>query len=102
VNIIDADTAYGVLKAIRKKRVGFERRYIPVSSLVDWTRERFMASYFDIIRHVRANYSAPKAWLCERMLDEFIRSRSRFWYKLGEFGINCSKIYGRFKLMKYY
>ena len=102
VNRIDADNVSGILKAIMKGQVRFSRKYIPVRSLVDWTRERFALSYFDILNYVRANYSSPKAWLCERMLDAFIRSRSRFWYRLGEFGVHCSKVYGTVKLMRYY
>ena len=102
VNIMDAENVSQVLKAIKQDKVKFERKYIPVSSLVDWTRERFVNSYFEILDYVRKNYSRPKAWLCERLLDEFIRSRSRFWYKLGEFGVDCTKVYGRVKLFRYY
>ncbi|MBI4176588.1 MAG: CehA/McbA family metallohydrolase [Candidatus Aenigmarchaeota archaeon] len=91
-----------ILKAIRKGNLTFERGYVPVEEIVDWSRLRLAGSYLEVLEYVRKNYSPPRAWLAERLMKKFVRSYSRFWGYLGEFGYACSRPYSRVKMRHYW
>lgn len=101
-NLISAQDAESVLRMIRKGRLAFERRYIPMDVVMEWIRERLIRSYGDVAGHINSNYSPPKAWLAKNMLRRFVLSRSPFWDMLGGFGIGMSRLYSSIKLLRYW
>jgi len=100
-NIIRAHDAETVVRKISRGQLTFERNYVPMNVIMEWTRERFINSYTDVINHINKHYSPPKAWLARKMLRRFVLSRSPFWNMLGEFGVRVFALYSRIKLFSY-
>jgi predicted metal-dependent phosphoesterase TrpH len=106
VNEMDAFDMDGVLKAIKSGRVRFEARYVQLSALMDWARERFTRSYMEVISYINHNYSPPRAWLAKGMLRRFVLSRNRtwdgLWDALAGLGLGLSFLYGGLRFLAYY
>ncbi len=98
VNFINGHDVDSALEEIRKGRVRIERNYIPVPVVVSWARKRMEKSYDDIEKHIKANYSAPKAALSRFMLKRFVNSESRAWDVLGYFAVSVSIAYSFLRL----
>ena len=79
LNEIEARDLDGVLKEIRKGRVQFQTKYIPMPVIMDWARDRFANSYMDVIQYINSNYSSPKAWIAKQMLKRFVLNRTKYW-----------------------
>ncbi len=107
LNEINANDVDGVLKEIKSCRVEISRTgYITLPMLLDWSKERFVRSYMDVMRHINDNYSKPRAWVAKGMLRSFILSRSRTldntWKLLANVGLGCSMVYGSARFLAYY
>lgn len=88
-NRMEAQTLDEVLRCIRKGKVEITRRYIPIRAIQSWSLIRFQKSYDDAIEHIQ-NYSRPRAWLAQRMLNRFVADKNqRFFTALAHFGV-CS------------
>jgi predicted metal-dependent phosphoesterase TrpH len=101
VNFIDAQDLDGLIREIRKGRVGFRTSYVPVSNVVSWTRDRLYNSYDDVHRYIDSNYRWPKAWVSKRLVNNFVGSKNRAWNVLGRFAVGCTAIYSSVKLLTY-
>jgi len=101
VNIIEADSLDGVLKAIKKGQVGFRVGYHSLGVILAWTRERFVRSQEDVLEYIAENYPVPKAWLSRKLLNRFVRTDSKVWYCLGLIGLCTSIVYSRLKALTY-
>jgi predicted metal-dependent phosphoesterase TrpH len=106
VNEADAYDLDDVMKAIRSGNIEFQTRYATMPMILNWSKERFIRSYMDVMKHINKNYSAPKAWVAKGMLRRFILSKNRSWdstWKLiANFGLGCSYVYGGVRFLTYY
>lgn len=107
LNEINANDVDGALKEIRSGRAEISRTgYITLPMIMDWSKERFVRSYMDVMRYINDNYSKPRAWVARRMLRSFVLSRSRTtdktWELLANVGLGCSIMYGGLRFLTYY
>lgn len=101
VNFVDAQDLDGLIKDIRKGRVGFRTSYVPVNDLVSWVRDRIFHSYDDVLSYIDSNYGWPKAWISKRVVNNFVGSKNRAWNVVGRFAVGCSALYSSVKLLTY-
>ena len=101
VNLMEADSLDGVLKAIRKGKVRFEVGYHSLKVILAWTRERFVKSQEDVLEYIADNYPVPKAWISRKLMNRFVRSDSRVWYGLGVIGLAASIAYSGLRSLTY-
>ncbi len=102
INIIDASDADSIFKQIKKGKIEFQSRYVPLQMIVQWAKERFVRSYDEVVKYIYNNYSFPRAKISMILLNRFIESkREFFWDALAGIGLGISKIYGIFALMNY-
>lgn len=102
LNLINANDMDSVLKQIKKKKVKFEKNYIPLNVIIDWSRERLIRSNIDVLNYINENYWFPKNRIAKTLLNKFIESESKIWGILATFSLNLSRIYGTFRLMPYF
>lgn len=101
VNIAEAQDLDGFFREARKGRVGFRTSYVPVSSVVGWSRDRLTHSYDDVLAYIERNYPQPKKWVTKTLMKKFVGSGSGAWNVLGRFSVGCSVLYSGAKLLTY-
>ncbi len=101
-NHVKADTLDSVLKEIRKGRVEWEGRYVPMSVMTEWFRMRLSSSKNSVLRYADRNYFFPKRWLGKALMKRFIKSRSPLWNSLTIFGYSLATFYSLFRSLKYF
>ncbi len=101
VNIIDACTIDDVLKNIKKGKVLFRTKYVPMDEIINWTRERLLRSRKEVVRYVNSHYSPPKAWLYRKLMKKFLGTGNTPWRVLAEMSLQASRAYGVLKIIKY-
>lgn len=97
VNVVDATTVDGALRAIRRGRVQVTTAYPQVAEVRDWAHQRFSASREAVERRIEREYPPFTRWLSLRMLDKFLQDRGGFFTALAHVGIACSYGYGAAK-----
>jgi predicted metal-dependent phosphoesterase TrpH len=100
-NIADAHDMEGLFSEIRKGRVGFRTSYVPVGSVVSWSRDRLYHSYDDVLGYIEKNYGQPKRYVSKSLMGVFVGSKTRAWNVLGGIAIGCSAIYSGVKILTY-
>lgn len=58
-----------ILKAIKKGDTKVYGKYIPIEIMKEWSLTRIEHSYFSILRYIAENYSLPKRFVCEKLLN---------------------------------
>lgn len=102
VTMVEAYDMDSALRAIKAGRTELERNYIPLDIVMEWTRNRFVNSYMDVIRYMDESYFPLRAWIAKAMLRRFIMSEKKgFWNFLGKIGMTSSRVYGGIKVMGY-
>jgi predicted metal-dependent phosphoesterase TrpH len=101
-NHIDATSLDGVLKAIKKGDVKYDGRYVPMSVMVKWFRDRLISSRKEVLEHVEKNYHQPKRFLARLFLESFTHSESRAWQGLAYFSYSLATVYSFLRALKYY
>ncbi len=101
-NVMDAASVDEVLFALRRGKVGFEKNYTKLSTLVGWIRERLVVSYPQICSYINSNYRGPKRWLASRMLDNYVFSGQEKWETLAYLGLGIASAYSAVKVLAYY
>jgi predicted metal-dependent phosphoesterase TrpH len=102
---IDADfyDMNSLLKGIAKGKVSFTKNYVPLKSIINWSRKRFELSYNDVIHYMHENYGRPKEWVARKMLDQFMNSkRENFWRGVAIVSTGATMMYGSIKVLSYY
>ncbi|MBN2042731.1 MAG: PHP domain-containing protein [Candidatus Aenigmarchaeota archaeon] len=98
VNHAKAKDLEGILDAIRKGQISMERRYISTRVLVEWVRERFLRSYYEVIEYINRNYNPVKAAFARFMLNKFLKYRKIPWAFLANISLLLT---GAYSLIKY-
>jgi hypothetical protein len=101
-NFIDADSVDGVLAAIRRGRVSFRKKYIPMDMMKEWVRERLVQSYAQVLSYIDIHYSGPKRWLAKSLLNDYVVSGRRGWEKFSGLGLALVTGYSALRLAAYY
>jgi len=57
------------LKAIKRKKVRIEKKYIPIRIITEWSIKRINYSHHHIINYMNDNYSYPKRFIGKKMLE---------------------------------
>jgi hypothetical protein len=98
--VASSDDMDSVLRHIRQGKVRPVRKYIPVSVMVKWAKDRMTTSYMDVISYVNHNYPGPKAWAAKKLLRSFVFSRRmKPWMGLAYFGLGMSVVYSAFRAL---
>jgi len=101
VNMMNADSADGVLRCIRSGRVEFTGRYMPMNEVLNWARERLSRSQEYVLKYTAENYYQPKAWLYSKMLKKFLATSNAPWRVLAEMSLGAVRGYGMIKMLSY-
>lgn len=100
-NIIEADDLDSALKAIKAGKVELDVNYSSISGLLEWTRERFVRSYNDVLTQTY-DYWRPKGIVARMLLNHFINnSKGKFWASMGGLGLGVSAVYSGLKILTY-
>jgi len=102
INMVDADDVDSILKQIKNRNACFKTEYIEPKILVEWTRERFIRSYNDVVEYINKNYSFPRASLSKFLLDKFISSDIKLWDWIAKLSIDVVRMYSFLTMVKYY
>ncbi len=98
INHAKAKDMKGILKAIKSGQISLERHYISTGVLIEWVRERFLRSYYDVIKYINTNYNPVKAAFARFLLNKFLKYRKIPWAFFARISILIS---GGYSLIKY-
>lgn len=106
VNEVDAYDADGVISEIRKGKVTLDAEYMGVNNIMNWSKERLLRSYMDVMTYMNNHYSWPRAWVSKKAMRNFVLSRSnaseRFWRFMTNLGYGFSVAYSTIRFLAYY
>ncbi len=100
-NIIHAHDMDSALREIKRGNVRIEKKYVPLKTMLDWIRYRFILSYENVFMYINNNYSPPKAWFSKKLIRKFVLSSSNAWNVLARIGISFTMLYSGFKVFTY-
>ncbi len=97
----DIQNVDSFINALKKGEINIVKTdYHKASVFVEWTRERMVNSYVEILDYVNHHYSWPKAKMSKYMLNRFVQSEGiKFWSGLTLFAVQIATIYGGAKLL---
>lgn len=106
VNEVDAHDLDGVIRGIKTGKVTLDAEYMGVHTLMNWSKERLLRSYMDVMSYVNEHYSWPRAWVARKAMRNFVMSRSdaseRFWRFMTNVGYGVSVAYSTLRFIAYY
>ncbi|RLI97773.1 MAG: hypothetical protein DRO99_02440, partial [Candidatus Aenigmatarchaeota archaeon] len=96
-----AGSVSALLKAIKAGKVTMSRRYVLLSEMKEWNRQRMINEYMHVVRYIDKKFGRAGAWAMKGLMRKFMFSDSVVWDMLARATVLGSVVYGSIKIFSY-